>query len=74
VPKLPVVKTSDLIKYLNGKGFSHIHTKGSHYVMASDTRYTEVPLNKKEIGDGLLLTILAESGIDREEFIRDWYD
>lgn len=49
--KLPVVKTNELIKYLNKRGFSHIHTKGSHYVMASSTRFTEVPLNKKEIGD-----------------------
>ena len=70
--KIPSISSSDLIKYLNSKGFFLHHTKGSHHVLrSSDNRFVVVP-HRKEIGKGLLLSILAEINISREEFVREW--
>lgn len=71
--KLPLVEPLALIKYLSKKGFSVVHVKGSHHFLKSESRYTTVPMHKgKKIGRGLLLSILAESGITREEFLDEW--
>ena len=74
VPKLPRPSTRELIKYLNKKrGFVVIRIKGDHHTLQNhEGRYTTVPL-RKEIGQGLLLEILADAGISREEFMKDWY-
>ena len=53
--KLPIVKSRDLIKYLNSKGFVCTHVRGSHHVFRSQTSglFTEVPVHGKgEIGRG----------------------
>ena len=67
--KLPVVSSNDLIKYLvNEKGFSYVHTRGDHHIFKSETRRVSIP-ERKEIGKGLLLGILAEAEISKEEFM-----
>lgn len=78
--KLPVVKASELIKYLENKGFvpqpRKKRGKGSHIVLRNNEgRRTEVPSHggNNEIGKGLLIEILAQAEIEIEEFKRDWY-
>lgn len=76
MPRLPLVKPNDLIKYLHKKGFrphKHAKGKGSHIVMYNQqtNRWTTIQTNKKQIGPNMLLTILAEAGISREEFMSD---
>lgn len=73
--RLTPVKPNDLIKYLHNNGFrAHKHSKGkgSHVVMYNQqtNRWTTVQTSKKEIGPNMLLTILAEAGISREQFMR----
>lgn len=79
--KLPIVKSSQLIKYLQSKGFSprprKKKGKGSHIVFINqDGRRTVVSSHggNNEIGIGLLRAILTQAGIDIEEFKQDWFD
>lgn len=72
MPKLPVVSSRDLIKYIEKKGFEYDHTTGSHHVYKSKDRLVSIP-ERKEVGKGLLLGILEEAGISRDDFIHEWY-
>jgi len=58
---------------LTKKGFVVSRQKGSHVVLKSqDGRRVTVPLHE-ELDRGTLLEILAEAGISKEEFLREWY-
>lgn len=71
--RLPVVSGKELIKYLTKKGFIVSRQKGSHVVLKSQNgRRVTVPLHE-ELDRGTLLEILAEAGINKEEFLKDWY-
>jgi len=73
VSKLPTISGNDLIKYLSKKGFVFSRQRGSHVVLkkSNDIRVT-VPLHP-ELDRGTLLGILEQAGIDRDEFIQEWY-
>ncbi len=71
MPKLPVIKGKDLIKFLEYLGFQIIRTKGSHSRLKSeDGRATSVPVHgNKDIPKGLLRKIIREDlEISLEEF------
>lgn len=71
-PKLPSLKTRDVIKLVEAQGFYKVRQKGSHarYVHP-DGRSTVIPIHAgKTIGDGLLLQILADIGINPNEIRR----
>jgi predicted RNA binding protein YcfA (HicA-like mRNA interferase family) len=71
--KLPIISGREMIKYLTKKGFIVSRQKGSHVVLKSqDSRRVTVPLHE-ELDRGTLLEILAEAGISKEEFLREWY-
>jgi len=76
VAKISPVKPNELIKFLHSKGFQpHKNSKGkgSHVVLYNPEtkKWTTVKTSKNEIRVGLLLTILAEAGITREEFMNE---
>jgi len=72
--RLPVVSGKELIKYLTKKGFIVSRQKGSHVVLKSQNgRRVTVPLHE-ELDRGTLLEILAEAGINKEEFLKDWWE
>jgi predicted RNA binding protein YcfA (HicA-like mRNA interferase family) len=58
------------IRALKKLGFQKIRQKGSHVVMRHrDGRMTVVPIHKGEdIGPGLLLEIIKDAKLSREEF------
>lgn len=62
MPKLPVFKGKELIKFLGHLGFQVTRTKGSHSRLKSeDGRVTSVPVHaKKDIPIGLLRKIIRE--------------
>ena len=68
--KLPKISGKELCKILEKLGFEKIYGKGSHVRFKhQDGRRTVVPVHGNEdIGPGLLLTILKQIGISREEF------
>lgn len=69
--KLPLVSSRYLIKYLAAHGFVHVHTRGSHHVLRRGTRTVVVP-ERAQMGRGLLLEILAQVGLSRDEFLGDY--
>jgi len=68
---LPALSGKNLIKFLKKQGFKVIRTKGSHHFLrSSDGRSTTVPAHSNEtIGTGLLLKILKDCEIDKNDFI-----
>ena len=73
MPKLPVVKGKELVKFLESIGFKVIRTKGSHVRMKSeDARVTTIPVGgNKEIPKGLLRKIIREDlEISLEKFTK----
>ncbi|MEK6825577.1 MAG: type II toxin-antitoxin system HicA family toxin [Nanoarchaeota archaeon] len=70
--KLPRVSGKELCKVLEKLGFEKIYGKGSHVRFKhTDGRRTVVPVHSnEEIGSGLLLAILKQIKLTREEFER----
>ncbi len=62
MPKLPVIKGRELIKFLETLDFKVTRTKGSHSRLKSgDGRVTSVPVHgSKDVPKGLLRKIIRE--------------
>jgi predicted RNA binding protein YcfA (HicA-like mRNA interferase family) len=72
MPKLPVFKGKELIKFLEYLDFKVTRTKGSHSRLKSeDGRATSVPIHgNKDIPKGLLRKIIREDlEMSLEDFI-----
>ena len=70
MPKLPILSSRDFIKFLTSKGFVYDHSTGGHHIYKLGDRMVSVPERKKgEIKTGLLLGMLAEAGVTREDLI-----
>jgi len=69
--KLNPIAPDKLIKFLKKQGFKEIRQKGSHkFFRDSEGRTTVVPYHKGEkIGRGLLLKILKDIDLTRDEFL-----
>lgn len=69
MPKLPVLTPRDVIRILEKRGFLLDRTKGSHHIyIHPDTKQrTVVPVHRKDLPQGTLLSILKQAGIEREE-------
>ena len=67
--KLPIISGDDLIKVLEKMGYRVVRQKGSHIrLKAPDKPPLTVPRHKV-IKPGLLLKIIKDAGLSREEFI-----
>jgi predicted RNA binding protein YcfA (HicA-like mRNA interferase family) len=60
-----------VIKALEKIGFQKLRQKGSHLIMRhEDGRMTVIPIHKGDnIGPGLLLEIIKDAKISKEEFL-----
>jgi predicted RNA binding protein YcfA (HicA-like mRNA interferase family) len=58
-----------VVKALARAGFQVSRQKGSHLILVKDNIAVPVPKHK-EIKRGLLLEIIAEAGLTREEFLQ----
>ncbi len=72
--KLPSVSGHKICKALNKAGFEQSRTKGSHIILKKKgnpegTITVVVPLHKI-IRKGLLINIIKQSGLSREEFLK----
>jgi predicted RNA binding protein YcfA (HicA-like mRNA interferase family) len=61
-----------IIKILSALGFAVVRKRGSHVVMKhSDGRITVIPVHaREEISTGLLMKIIKDTGLSREEFMK----
>jgi predicted RNA binding protein YcfA (HicA-like mRNA interferase family) len=71
--RLPVVSGQSVIKMLTKQGFTSDRQSGSHISLhkrvGDKTLLVVVPL-KSEIKKGTLLSIIRQSGIPREDFLK----
>jgi predicted RNA binding protein YcfA (HicA-like mRNA interferase family) len=71
MPRLPTVKSRQVIRALEKVGFEVDHQTGSHVVLwrASDRSRVVVPSHTRDLGRGLALRIIKVAGLTRDEFI-----
>lgn len=69
MPKLPVLTPRDVIRILEKRGFILDRVKGSHHIYLNpDTKQRAVvPVHRRDLPQGTLLSILKQAGIEREE-------
>lgn len=75
MPRLPVAKARDFIRFLETLGFQRLRQRGSHLrLRASDGRMTTVPVHgNRPLPKGLLRAIVKNDlEISLEEFIVLW--
>ena len=67
MPKTPVLTPKGLIQILIRNGFVLDRVKGSHhiYLNPDSKRRAVVPMHKKDLPGGTLLSILKQPGIDK---------
>jgi len=72
MPKLPSITPKKVIKKLKNLGFIQDHITGSHVIMyhPKTQKRAVVPYHLKDIRKGTLLSILKESNISRQEFLK----
>lgn len=72
MPKLPLVKSRELIQALHRLGFFEYHQAGSHLQLKqSDGRRVTVPVHAgKDIKKKTLKSIITDLDISVEEFIK----
>ena len=72
--KLPVISGEQVIKLLQKEGFSITRQRGSHLSMHKQLADGSIVLvvvpRKKEIKKGTLLSIIRQSSMSREEFLK----
>ncbi len=69
MPKLPVLTPRDVIRIMEKRGFILDCIKGSHhiYLHPDSKRRAVVPVHRRDLPQGTLLSILKQAGIEREE-------
>ncbi len=70
--KLPITSARDLLKILHKIGYDVDHQTGSHIILRNKDyphRRITVP-NHKEIARGTLRSIIKQSGLTLEEFLK----
>ena len=71
MPKLPVLSPKKLARVLEKKGFVLDRIRGSHHAYCHpdfDITVT-IPFHKKEVGKGLLIEIMNQASMTREELL-----
>ena len=71
MPKLPVIRSKNLIKALEKIGFYKVRQSGSHvFVAHKDGRCTTIPIHSnRDIPNGTLRGILNDIKISKDEII-----
>lgn len=67
--KAPSLSPDDIIRLLRKHGFELARTKGSHQIFKNKNngKMTVVPMHKRDLPKGTMLSILKQAGIDKEE-------
>jgi predicted RNA binding protein YcfA (HicA-like mRNA interferase family) len=70
--RLPSVRPRQLIRVLEKKGWKLARSKGSHhhFTQPDSPNVITVAIHAKDVKRGTLSGILADAGIDRDEFLR----
>lgn len=66
--RLPLLSWRDVVKALSKAGFQVARQRGSHIILVKEEYVVPIPRHR-EIKRGLLLAIIEEAGMTREEFL-----
>ncbi len=70
MPQLPALKPRKVIKALENSGFVFVRQKGSHRMYTKGTFAVTIPYHNKDLRKGTLSSIIKQSGMTVEEFIK----
>ena len=71
--KLPIVSARKVLKALQSEGFQIARQSGSHIILVKfvdNKKLTVVVPKHPEIAKGTLLSIISQSGLTKEEFLK----
>ena len=71
--KLPILSARDVLKALNSIDFKITRQSGSHIILVKyvdNKKLTVVVPKHDEIAKGTLLSIIEQSGLTKEEFLK----
>jgi predicted RNA binding protein YcfA (HicA-like mRNA interferase family) len=72
VSRFPVIRASELLRFLKDNGFVPLRQAGSHLTLYSQERdvAVTVPVHKgHDLGRGLTLRILKDAGFTADDFL-----
>ena len=67
---LPVTSGDDFVKAMQKIGYVWDHTEGSHMILLYPTGQRLSVPRHRELGRGLLRSLIRDAGLSREEFIK----
>lgn len=69
--RTPSSTPKDIIRLLEKHGFELVRAKGSHHIFKNRAtgKMTVVPMHKRDLPKGTMLTILRQAGIDKDELL-----
>jgi predicted RNA binding protein YcfA (HicA-like mRNA interferase family) len=67
--KLPLLSWREVVKALTKDGFQVVRQKGSHLILVKNECIVPVPKHE-QIKKGLLMAIIEEAGLTKEEFLK----
>lgn len=70
--RLPIIRPQKVVKVLKKIGFEKIRQTGSHLILVNRTikKIIPIPIHNKDIKRGLLLSIIKQTDLTIEEFIK----
>lgn len=70
--RLPTLKPQEVVRILKKIGFIESRTTGSHLILVNkeSRKIIPVPIHKKDVKRGLLISILKQTELTQEEFIK----
>ena len=72
MPKLPILKPKQVVKMFEKLGFRQLRQKGSHVILRNQEggQRIVVPLHVKDMPIGTLRSIIRQSGVDKNDFLK----
>ena len=70
MPNLPSLKPRKVITVLEKAGFVFVRQKGSHRIYIKGGFGVTIPFHNKDIRKGTLRSIIKQSGLTAEDFIK----
>ena len=68
--RLPLISGDELVRILRLAGFVWDHTEGSHMILLHAKGLRVSVPRHRELGRGLLRSLIRDAGLTREEFLR----
>jgi predicted RNA binding protein YcfA (HicA-like mRNA interferase family) len=69
MPKLPAVKSSEMIRLLERLGFVRVRQRGSHLRMRRGNLPVTVPIHPGDLPPTVVRSILRQAQLSEEEFL-----